>query len=94
VRGRLVVREPASLAACPNTVRAPDIAFATTGPAKPSPKLPTGSRPARVWVIDPERRIARVYRQKGTELTIGEAESLQGEHVLPGFSCTLASILG
>jgi hypothetical protein len=36
-----------------------------------------------VWVIDPERRIARVARQDGTDVTIGEAESLHGEDVLP-----------
>jgi Uma2 family endonuclease len=47
----------------------------------------------RVWVIDPERRIARVYRQDGTETIVEAGGSLQGEDVLPGFSCTLASIL-
>lgn len=46
-----------------------------------------------VWAIDPERRIARVYRQDGTETVIEATDSLQGEDVLPGFSCTLASIL-
>lgn len=47
----------------------------------------------RVWVIDPERRIARIYRQDGTETIIEATGSLPGEDVLPGFSCTLASIL-
>jgi Uma2 family endonuclease len=47
----------------------------------------------RVWVIDPERRIARIYRQDGTETLIEATGSLQGEDVLPGFSCSLASIL-
>jgi Uma2 family endonuclease len=46
-----------------------------------------------VWVIDPERRLARVYRQDGTEAVMREDEQLDGEDVLPGFTCRLASIL-
>jgi Uma2 family endonuclease len=46
-----------------------------------------------VWVIDPTRRSARIYRQDGSETSIGEEEQLDGEDVLPGFSCHLASIL-
>ncbi len=46
-----------------------------------------------VWVIDPERRAARVYRQDGTETHLAEHGTLDGEDVLPGFTCTLVSIL-
>ncbi len=46
-----------------------------------------------VWVIDPERRVARVYRHDGSETSVGEEEQLDGEDVLPGFSCRLDSIL-
>lgn len=46
-----------------------------------------------VWVVDPERRVARVYRQDGTEAIVVEPASLDGEDVLPGFSCALAAIL-
>jgi Uma2 family endonuclease len=46
-----------------------------------------------VWVIDPERRVARVYRQDGTETHLAESGMLEGEDVLPGLSCTLTSIL-
>jgi Uma2 family endonuclease len=46
-----------------------------------------------VWVIDPKRRLARIYRQDGTEAVIPEPESLDGENVVPGFSCPLTSIL-
>ena len=46
-----------------------------------------------VWVIDPERRVARVYRLDGTETHLAENGTLEGEDVLPGFSCTLTSIL-
>lgn len=46
-----------------------------------------------VWVIDPERRMARVYRQDGTETLVTATETLSGEDVLPGFSCPLEAIL-
>lgn len=46
-----------------------------------------------VWVIDPERRQARVYRPNGTESLVSERERLTGEDVLPGFECELAAIL-
>ena len=46
-----------------------------------------------VWVIDPDRRVARVYRADGTESSLAEGETLDGEHVVPGFTCLLRSIL-
>lgn len=46
-----------------------------------------------VWVIDPERHAARVYRRDGTETHLAETGTLDGEDVLPGFACTLTSIL-
>ena len=46
-----------------------------------------------VWVIDPERHVARVYRGDGTETHVAETGTLDGEDVLPGFSCGLRSIL-
>ena len=46
-----------------------------------------------VWAVDPERRLARIYRQDGSEATISEDGRLDGEDVLAGFSCALASIL-
>ena len=46
-----------------------------------------------VWVIDPERRVGRVYRQDGTESLLNEGDELVGEDVLPGFRCPLSSIL-
>ena len=46
-----------------------------------------------VWVIDPERRMARVYRHDGSETVVTADGALDGEDVLPGFSCPLASIL-
>jgi len=46
-----------------------------------------------VWVVDPERRGARVYRRDGTETLLDAAGVLDGEAVLPGFSCPLTAIL-
>src|SRR2546427_10745 len=38
------------------------------------------AEPARlVWVIDPERRLARIYRHDGSESILGEADVLEGE---------------
>ena len=45
-----------------------------------------------VWVVDPERRVARVYRDDGTETIVSATDALDGEDVLPGFSCSLATI--
>jgi Uma2 family endonuclease len=59
--------------------------------AKVGDWLEAGAR--LVWVIDPERQIARVYRQDGSESSITADGQLDGEDVLPGFSCPLASIL-
>ncbi len=46
-----------------------------------------------VWVIDPERAQARVYRADGTERMIDADGSLDGEDVLSGFTVTLREIL-
>ena len=46
-----------------------------------------------VWVVDPRRRHVRIYRADGSETTIGEGDSLDGEEVLPGFSCPAATFL-
>ena len=46
-----------------------------------------------VWVIDPDRRLARVYRLDGTEQMIAEDQTLEGEDVLPGFACRVSAIL-
>ena len=46
-----------------------------------------------VWVLDPERRVARVYRDDGSETVVTAEGALAGEDVLPGFRCSLVSIL-
>ena len=59
--------------------------------AKVADWLSAGTR--IVWVIDPERRLARVYRHDGTEQIVNADQTLDGEEVLPGFTCRLASVL-
>ena len=59
--------------------------------AKIADWLSAGTR--LVWVIDPERRLARVYRQDGTERIVTAEETLEGEDVVPGFSCPLGVVL-
>lgn len=59
--------------------------------AKVADWLTAGTR--LVWVVDPERRLARVYRADGTEGVVTEHDALDGEDVVPGFSCELAAIL-
>jgi Uma2 family endonuclease len=46
-----------------------------------------------VWVVDPARRRARVYRADGSESLLGETDALEGEDMLPGFSCPLPEVL-
>jgi len=45
-----------------------------------------------VWVIDAERRSGNVYRSDGSVGTIGSGDDLEGEGVLPGFSCSIAEL--
>jgi len=46
-----------------------------------------------VWVIDPGARVARIYRDDGTEQILTADQTLDGEDVVPGFSCGLGAIL-
>src|SRR5437899_7084916 len=59
--------------------------------AKVADWLAAGTRV--VWVIDPERSEARVYRRDGSLSLLREHDSLDGEDVLPGFACPLRAVL-
>ena len=59
--------------------------------AKVADWLSAGTR--LVWVVDPLRRVVRVYRQGGSETIVTADGGLDGEDVLPGFACPLATIL-
>lgn len=80
-------------------VMAPDLAVEVLSPgdrpgevlAKVADWLSAGTR--LVWVVDPARVLARVYRHDGTETIVTADGTLEGEDVVPGFSCPLATIL-
>ena len=46
-----------------------------------------------MWVVDPARRIATVYRTLSDVSALGPDDELDGEDVLPGFRCRLAELL-
>jgi Uma2 family endonuclease len=48
---------------------------------------------ALVWVVDPVRRLAQVYRADGRETTLAAGDVLDGEAVLPGFRCPLEAVV-
>ena len=78
---------------------APDLAVevlspgdtAREGDEKVADWLKAGTR--LVWVVDPIRANARVYRADGTESLLGVSDVLSGEDVLPGFLCAIAPLL-
>jgi Uma2 family endonuclease len=45
-----------------------------------------------VWVVDPERQAARIYRADGSESLFGSSDALDGEDVLPAFRCPLTDL--
>jgi Uma2 family endonuclease len=47
-----------------------------------------------VWVIDPRKHTATIFRQDEGPVTIGKDGVLDGEEVLPGFTLPLAKLLG
>jgi Uma2 family endonuclease len=78
---------------------APDLAVEVLSPsdrrgrvlAKIGDWLDAGAR--LVWIIDPERRHARVYRADGTEAFVDADGMLDGEDVLPRLSIRLTDVL-
>src|SRR6266545_933494 len=83
VRGVLVVREPPGYT---HGLVAANLASRLTAHVE-------RAGTDHVVVIEPERRLARVYRQDGSEAVVTADRALDGEDVLPGFSCSLASTL-
>jgi len=92
-RGRIPDPEPTGFAGF-----APDLVVEVISPgdrpgevlAKVADWLSAGTR--LVWVLDPARRVARVYRDDGTEQILTADESLDGGEVVPGFSFPLNEI--
>jgi Uma2 family endonuclease len=88
-------REPEGFAAL-----APDLAVEVLSPRdrrgdvleKVGEYLDAGTR--LVWVIDPDTRTAITYRSLTEVRVLSETDMLDGEDVVPGFSCLLGEILG
>ena len=59
--------------------------------AKVAQWLEAGTR--LVWVIDPEHAEARVYRADGSLTIVRQDAVLDGEAVLPGFSCPVSEVV-
>lgn len=78
---------------------APDLAVEVLSPSdragrvlsKVGDWLDAGTR--LVWVVDPVRRAARVYRVNGTDAAVAADGALDGEDVVPGLSIALADML-
>ncbi|MBA4066101.1 MAG: Uma2 family endonuclease [Isosphaera sp.] len=45
-----------------------------------------------IWVVSPETRTVLVRRLDGTCAEVGEAGTLSGEDVIPGFACPVADL--
>ncbi len=60
--------------------------------AKVGDFLAAGTR--LVWVVDPRRREARVFRPDGSVAVIDQEGELDGEDVVPGFTCKLSAVFG
>jgi Uma2 family endonuclease len=77
---------------------APDLAVEVLSPddragevlAKVADWLKAGCR--LVWVVDPQRVVARVYRADGGEAHLAAGDAFDGEDVLPGFTLQLEGI--
>lgn len=77
---------------------APDLAVEVLSPgdrpgevlAKVGDWLNAGAR--LVWVVDPARVLARVYRADGSESMLDDTDALRGEDVLPGFEYPINAI--
>jgi Uma2 family endonuclease len=78
---------------------APDLAVEVVSPGdrprhvldKVGEYLEAGAR--LVWVIDPRKGKAVVHRSLSDARELGPQDTLDGDDVLPGFSCRLADIL-
>lgn len=77
---------------------APDLVVEVLSPGDSEPDvlekvadwLKAGAR--MVWVIDPIRTNARVYRPDGRESLLGKSDALDGEDVVPHFTFALGPL--
>ncbi len=78
---------------------APDLVVEVRSPGDRTRMIQTkikhwlGAGTLLVWLIDPRRQTAHVYRANGTETALASDDAFDGEGVLPGFTVALASLL-
>ncbi len=78
---------------------APDLAVEVLSPSDRTGKvlsnvgdwLDAGAR--LVWVVDPVRRVARVYRADGSVSSLSAADTLDGEDVLPELRIAVSAMI-
>ncbi|MGH7646011.1 MAG: Uma2 family endonuclease [Gemmatimonadales bacterium] len=85
----------------------PPIGYAELAPDLVVEVLSTGDRPGEVlakvgdwlnagsrlvWVVDPGREQVRVYRADGSVAVVAAGGALEGEDVVPGFTCAPGAI--
>ena len=81
-------------------VGAPDLAVEVLSPSEASldvhekvrDYLDAGTK--LVWLVAPQARTATVYRPDGSTRLLRDADALDGEYLLPGFSVPLAELFG
>ena len=60
---------------------------------KRAPGTVWGSAGARmVWVVNPRRRTVTVHRPGAQPLVLREADTLDGQDVVPGFRCAVRDV--
>src|SRR5213083_1064757 len=107
--GRVYVESGFKLTSNPDTVPGPDpVGYPALPPDLVVEILSPSDRPGDVlgkvadwlsagtrlvWVVDPERRLVRIYRADGVDEIVTVEQALNGEDVVPGFACQLATIL-
>ena len=77
---------------------APDLALEVLSPSnrmraileKVEDYLAAGTR--LVWVLDPDKRVAHIFRPDRAPVRVGEHGSLSGEDVLPDFTLALSEV--
>ena len=77
---------------------APDLAVEVVSPSdtvdeldeKVSDYLTAGCQ--MVWVVHPKIKSVTIYRPAAQPMVLGDADSLDGQDVLPGFRCSVAEI--
>ena len=79
---------------------APELVVEVTSPSQTGPSieekvalyLAAGVR--LIWAVDPAKRTVHVRRADGTDLLLGERDTLLGEDVLSGFQLVVAELIG